>query len=144
MSTEAAKVAKRKYNQSEKGKANRKRWRIENRERDYACNNRYQSSDKGKAKRNCLARQAGRAMKIRVLTHYGHGKLTCVMCGESRIDCLSLDHINNNGYEHRKGTGNGQKFYRWIIKNDFPLGYQTLCMNCQWIKRAQNIQHKFQ
>ena len=144
MSTEAQKLAKRKYNQSEKGKANRRRWRMENKECDYKCSYRYQSSDKGKAKRNCLQRKVNRDIKIKVLTHYSYGLLACVQCDEKRIDCLSVDHINNNGHEHRKTTGNGQRFYRWLIKNNLPLGYQTLCMNCQWIKKAQSIKHKFE
>ena len=28
--------------------------------------------------------------------------------------------------------------YNWLIKNNFPSGFQTLCMNCQFIKREEN------
>ncbi len=75
--------------------------------------------------------------KLDVLTHYGNGKLVCVMCGESRLACLSIDHINGNGCQERKkfgGNGYGYKFYRYLKKNDYPKGYQTLCMNCQFCK----------
>jgi hypothetical protein len=32
----------------------------------------------------------------------------------------------------------GLEFYRWLIKNNYPEGYQTLCMNDQFIKKAEN------
>lgn len=65
---------------------------------------------------------------------YKNGTIKCVLCGESDLRCLSLDHINGNGNQHRKqiGRGGGTNFYVWIIKNDFPGGYRTLCMNCQF------------
>lgn len=80
------------------------------------------------------------AMKQKVLTYYGGGKLACSMCGESRIDCLSIDHINAGGHRHLKEikASSGSHFYYWLIKNGFPTGYQTLCMNCQFIKRIKN------
>jgi len=74
-------------------------------------------------------------IKKLVLRYYGRGKLACVKCGYKDIRALTIDHINNDGAEHRKEcTG---VIYRWLIKNNFPTGYQTLCMNCQWIKRAE-------
>lgn len=81
------------------------------------------------------------ALKHEVLTHYGDGKLACIVCGETRLPCLSLDHINNDGYAERKKLfkrqqgGGGVQFYLKVKKAGFPIGYQTLCMNCQWIKR---------
>ena len=78
-------------------------------------------------------------LKVEVLTHYGHGKLACVLCSESRIACLSLDHINGDGAEHRRRLGLGRKaIYSWLRKEGFPVGYQTLCMNCQFIKREES------
>ena len=77
------------------------------------------------------------ARKELVLSKYGNGFGGCVECGEKRTACLSIDHILGNGAEHRK-TEHGIKhfgFYKWLIKNNFPEGYQTLCMNCQWVKR---------
>ncbi len=76
-----------------------------------------------------------------VLTHYGNGKLACVKCGESRLACLSIDHINAIGAKGRRGIIGGTNFYAWLIKNNYPLGYQTLCMNCQWVKRYENSEH---
>ncbi len=76
-------------------------------------------------------------LKMEVLTHYGGGLLQCAHCDDKRIDCLSLDHINNDGYEHRKRIGS-VNIYRLLKKQGYPDGYQVLCMNCQWIKRAEH------
>ena len=74
-------------------------------------------------------------IKLEVLTHYGNGKCACVMCGESRLACLSIDHIDGGGKSHKRALGRyGSPFYRWLIKQGFPDGYQTLCMNCQFSK----------
>jgi len=75
-----------------------------------------------------------------VLTHYGNGKCACVKCGFTDIRALSIDHVNGGGCDERRQTHRaGNTFYRWLIKNNFPLGYQTLCMNCQWIKRFDEL-----
>ena len=77
------------------------------------------------------------SVKAEVLTHYGDGKYSCVVCGESRPACLSIDHINGNGCQERKRFGAnrfGYKFYLYLKKSNYPVGYQTLCMNCQFVK----------
>ncbi len=76
-------------------------------------------------------------LKTEVLTHYGNGELKCVICGESRVACLSLDHIENNGNAHRKEIGFSY-IYRLVRSQNYPEGYQTLCMNCQWVKKANS------
>ena len=70
--------------------------------------------------------------KRQVLTHYGNGKCACVLCGFDDIRALSIDHIASNGSQE---TNHGTGLYYKLIKKSFPSGYQTLCMNCQWIKR---------
>jgi hypothetical protein len=72
-----------------------------------------------------------------VLTHYGNGELACVKCGFDDIRALSIDHINGGGSKHRASI-NHTNIYRWLAKNNYPEGYQTLCMRCQWIKRGEN------
>ena len=70
-----------------------------------------------------------------VLTHYGNGKLACVKCGFDDVRALSLDHINGlNGAAREQIL----KLRLRLIREGFPGGYQTLCMNCQWIKRHEN------
>jgi len=75
-------------------------------------------------------------IKQTVLTHYGNEKCACVECGFSDIRALSIDHIKNDGAKHRKSGI--LKIYNWLVENDYPEGYQTLCMNCQWIKKYNN------
>lgn len=87
-----------------------------------------------------LIRESRERTKSLVLTHYGNGKCACVICGFDDIRALSIDHINNDGAEHRKKIG--CDICRWLVKSNFPKGYQTLCMNCQLIKRAEKWQSK--
>jgi serine/threonine protein phosphatase PrpC len=69
-----------------------------------------------------------------VIQHYG-GKCAC--CGEKEPRFLTLDHINNNGSEHRRSINRGQ-FYPWVIKNGFPNDLQLLCWNCNLGKYHNN------
>lgn len=61
----------------------------------------------------------------------------CGACGYSDIRALHVDHVNNNGYKERKKYG-GQNMYRRILKLG-GRGYQTLCANCNWLKRYEII-----
>jgi len=78
--------------------------------------------------------QKNRRMKQRmiVLTHYGGDPPKCTCCSEFHIEFLTVDHIHGNGIQHRKIIGND--IYPWLIKNNFPEGYQILCWNCQFGK----------
>jgi hypothetical protein len=74
-----------------------------------------------------------------VFDHYGW---SCAQC--EATDRLSIDHVNEDGYEHRKelfgerggNRGGAFRFYGWLVKNDFPDGFQTLCIPCN--TRKQN------
>lgn len=90
---------------------------------------------------NNLRRQ--KLLKIEVLTHYGNRKLACVKCGMDNQSCLSIDHINGGGNKERtlNKTRLATNFYRWLKKKNYPEGYQTLCMNCQFIKRFERNEH---
>ena len=76
--------------------------------------------------------------KNTVYDHYGR---KCVCCGETEPLFLSIDHVNNDGAQWRREhfgsrtKGSGTHLYRWLIKNNFPKGFQVLCMNCQVGKR---------
>ncbi len=76
-------------------------------------------------------------IKLDVLYHYSNGTLKCGCCGENDFNSLTIDHINNDGAKHRKkiSIGSGQSIYQWLIKNNFPEGFQVLCMNCNCIKQ---------
>lgn len=96
--------------------------------REYARKSYWKHRDKILEKR--------RKLKEEVLTRYGGRKLACVICQEVRMDCLSIDHVEGRGKEHRSRVG--AHMYQWLKSNNYPEGYQTLCMNCQWIKRIEN------
>lgn len=108
-------------------------WRLKNLEKSRGWALNYARTHKLEIK--LRMRATHQELKKFILQHYGNGDIACVICGENRIDCLSIDHINNNGYEHRRETGNGVHFYNWLKKNNLPIGYQTLCMNCQFLKK---------
>ena len=97
----------------------------------------YRAENKEKVRR--ATRQSEHRLKVEVLTHYSNSKLACVICGESRLACLSIDHINGGGSQHRRELKKrSQGFYRWLRNENYPEGYQTLCMNCQFIKKIEN------
>lgn len=72
-----------------------------------------------------------RQLRKAVLDHYGHA---CACCDSA--ERLHVDHVNGDGAAHRmelfgdpvkSSTGS---FYRWLIANNFPDGFQTLCERC--------------
>lgn len=79
-----------------------------------------------------------RAQKELVISHYSKGLMACNCCGESILEFLTVDHIDNNGAEHRAKIGKTNAFYVHLIKNNFPEDYnlQVLCFNCN-ITKAQ-------
>ena len=77
--------------------------------------------------------------KCRVLTRYGkdHALMCCWgECEVSDIDMLTLDHVNNGGTAERTVRGQNST-YRFVEKNNYPEGYQTLCWNHQWKKEIE-------
>lgn len=87
--------------------------------------------------RKAQAKKRSLELKRKVLTHYGNGKCTCVRCGYSDLRALSLDHISGGGSRRIQGrTANALRHK--LIAAGFPSGYQTLCMNCQFLKREEN------
>jgi len=83
-------------------------------------------------------------IKMIVFKYYSKGKVECAKCGFDNIDALCLDHINNNGAEHRKdlkissrGNNSGFNTYEAIKKAGFSKGLQVLCANCNLIKEIE-------
>ncbi len=71
--------------------------------------------------------------KAKVLAAYG-GKCQC--CDEDREEFLTVDHIANDGNQHRREV-NPASFYGWLIRNGFPKdNFQLLCRNCNYAKSA--------
>jgi hypothetical protein len=76
------------------------------------------------------------SLRAQIFAHYGE---TCICCGTDQMLCI--DHVDGDGPAHRRelfGHSDrcGHEFYRWLIQQGFPDGYQTLCSPCNVSKRA--------
>lgn len=87
------------------------------------------------------SREYNRRKRIKVLYYYGGNPPKCACCGENHIEFLSIDHMDGNGSQHRKALkiGAGIEFYGWLIRNNFPEGFQVLCHNCNIAKGKNKI-----
>lgn len=122
---EVYKKAKEKYNKSDKAKSKKQDNYNSEYRKEYYKNNKEHVKSSGKERYDRLKRD--------VIEHYG-GKCSC--CGESEFIFLCVDHINNNGNEHRKvlKSKSGYSFYLWIKRNEYPDDLQILCWNCNSAK----------
>jgi len=142
--------------QREKRKAYQRKWYAENRDRvnSYSRNwskkhpeqrketrRKYRQNNLEKVRKHSRELMVIKRKEWRdaVLNHYGK---ECACCGEINQYFLTIDHVENNGAEHRKKLNipkGGSSFYGWLVRNDFPKGFQTLCMNCNWGKRYYGV-----
>jgi hypothetical protein len=83
-------------------------------------------------------REKYKQKRIDVLKHYSP-ELKCQRCGFADIRALTIDHVHGGGNKHRKELGGSGRLYYWLKKNNYPEGYQVLCMNCQFIKEVRLI-----
>lgn len=85
-------------------------------------------------------RKATIRLKTETMMAYGGH---CVCCGETQMEFLTLDHINNDGGKRRKEglDGVGKRFYQALKKDGFPQrsDLQVLCCNCNFAKRFSGI-----
>ena len=117
-----------------------RKYRKENPEKVKSKNDRYKTNEKYKIKRdeylkkyvnehkeklNEKSRNFHRKNREDVLQHYGQ---KCVCCCENNKEFLAIDHINGEGRKHRNSITGG--IYKWLIRNNFPEGFQILCHNC--------------
>lgn len=75
-----------------------------------------------------------RSVRERVLAHYGN---SCACCGST--EDLSIDHVAGDGAEHGdllfgSKRARGYRFHLWLVRNDFPEGFQVLCRPCNHSK----------
>lgn len=74
------------------------------------------------------------ARRIKALAHYSKATVPqCCCCGEREVKFLSIDHVNGGGNIHRRESGI-TNLAHWLVSQGFPLGYQTLCHNCNMAK----------
>jgi hypothetical protein len=95
------------------------------------------NKDRILAERRVKAAKKRREWKEKVLQHYGN---QCACCGISEQVFLTIDHVNGGGTQHRKkvtkATGH---FYKWLVDNGYPDGFQVLCWNCNWAKHYLGV-----
>lgn len=78
--------------------------------------------------------------RIKKMCYIAYGGYICNCCGITEPSMLCLDHIENDGYQNRKEIGykGGIGIYLWLVRNQFPPGFQVLCYNCNQSKRVNN------
>ena len=87
------------------------------------------------------ARRCHQKVRREVLEHYSNSTMQCACCGESEEAFLTLDHLNNDGAEHRRrldaqggGRHGSTRVYTDLRQRGFPSGFQVLCINCNAAK----------
>lgn len=115
----------------------------------------YRAADKEKAKSRArkhyadhkekiLARLKRKrdSLRLEMITAYGGA---CECCGENHPIFLTLDHINNNGAQHRKILSNGYsrsgngKVIQQLKSLGWPKeNYRLLCYNCNCGRHRNN------
>lgn len=71
--------------------------------------------------------------KLMCFKHYSETESPfCACCGEHEIVFLSMDHIDGSGRDTRKNYKGS--LYRFLENNNYPEGFQVLCMNCNFAK----------
>jgi hypothetical protein len=164
-SSEKGKTNSKKYRESEHGKAVRKKSNTKyiSSEKGQATREKYNLSEKGKAVRkksqmNYNSSEKGNlSYRLKVLQHYSKTLSNsdvpcCNCCGQkNHIDFLALDHIAGKrqmdseteltkiGYSSKMI---GRELNTWIIKNNFPKGFQVLCSNCNFAKGLKKNNNK--
>ena len=110
----------------EQDKKRRKIWREQHREHSRI----YALAYSRKRKEIIASKAKIRREKARLtcLAHYAGGKPLCILCGETDLRTLGLDHIEND----RNGASSIK--YSTVVNTGFPAGFQTLCANCNIAK----------
>lgn len=75
-------------------------------------------------------------LRLQVIDHYTNGTRKCMCCGYSGAEFLTIDHVGNDGNDHRHNSGikPGVKLFKYIINNNYPSTFQILCWNCNCAK----------
>ena|ERR1022692_131008 len=120
--------AKRNYS-SAKSAARHQRYKLQNREKLRASVTRWRKNNP--EKHQIQYKRKAAKLRREIIDAYG-GK--CVCCGEANPYFLTIDHVENNGRNHRKQIGESN-VYRWLRAQGFPKDkYQLMCANCNCSK----------
>jgi hypothetical protein len=93
---------------------------------------------KNRDKCNQLQRETNHRLRDEVIDAYGG---ECACCGETRREYLTIDHIDGNGNKQKReiGARTSDEFYRWLRQNNYPKGFQVLCLNCNMGKGTYSV-----
>lgn len=98
----------------------------DNREKKLAYSRSWYATHKEQAVAN--GRSLHRRYREQILEAYGR---KCACCGETEPTFLTVDHVENDGKQHRERFNrNNTNLYRDIVKQGFPPKYRLLCFNC--------------
>ena len=103
------------------------------------CSNSYAMSlyNKDREKGRARQRLGNQRLRDEILTAYGG---CCACCGEATPEFLTIDHIHNNGAEHRRLVPAAKNLYQLLRREGFPKeDYQLLCMNCNFAKGKYGV-----
>ena len=84
-------------------------------------------------KRVAAMREKQWRTRVQCLQAYSPGKLACACCEEDTLEFLTLDHVKDrkrDGGVRVGGDRSGQTLISWLIRMNFPPGFQVLCYNC--------------
>lgn len=82
------------------------------------------------------AYEIAKIKRIKAEVFAAYGGFVCQCCGCVGEPFMTLDHINDDGKEHRAIVGNGSRTYKWLHKHGCPAGIvQVLCYNCNFGKK---------
>ncbi len=127
-----------------------KKWQKKNPEKVKIAREKYDKQNPGwknkyyqENQERLLRKNYERTQKLRrqVLEHYSGKPSKCKLCSYDKIECLDLDHIQGGGNKLRKENPrfNYYSWWKWIINNNYPKGFQVLCRNCNWLKHINNL-----
>lgn len=85
---------------------------------------------KNRKRQNCITLENYHNLRQQILDMYGH---ICSCCGVVGDDFLALDHVENDGKEHRATRGK-HGVYRDAVAEYRPDRFQVLCHNCNIAK----------
>ncbi len=105
------------------------------REKQRMCNKQWIENHRDRHNANVSKNNA--KLRLQCLQHYCGSEVPfcqCPGCRETTIQFLTIDHINGGGTQHFKEVGGGTNFYNWLKRNNYPDGFQVLCMNCNHAK----------
>jgi len=90
----------------------------------------YMTCEECRAKNKTAKDNSTILLRALVLCKYGR---RCVHCGDTRVECLEIDHVGGWGKEHLAETGErlrGYGLWVWIRDSGFPNSVRLLCGSC--------------